>query len=97
MIRVLKKDNYIKISGHANYDEVGKDIVCASVSSIVYTTVNGILNIDSKSIKFEDNESMEITILNDSSVILKLINNMMELLSDLSNKYPKKIKISEGE
>ena len=33
----------ITITGHALYDDYGKDIVCASVSSIVITTVNGIL------------------------------------------------------
>lgn len=40
-----KKDNYyigFKISGHACYDEAGKDIVCASVSSAVQLTANTI-------------------------------------------------------
>ena len=46
MIKVLKKGSIIKISGHANYDEKGKDIVCASVSSIVITTINAIIEID---------------------------------------------------
>lgn len=33
------------ISGHAGYDESGKDIVCASVSSAVQMAVNGITEI----------------------------------------------------
>ena len=39
MIKVLIKENSIRIKGHANYSEFGKDIVCASVSSVIYTTV----------------------------------------------------------
>ena len=46
MIKVdLTKENVITISGHANYDDKGKDIVCASVSSIVITTINAIIEI----------------------------------------------------
>ena len=40
MIKVIKENNMIMISGHANHNEYGKDIVCASVSSIIYTTLN---------------------------------------------------------
>ena len=36
----------IAISGHAMYDDYGKDIVCSAASSIVTTTVNGILALD---------------------------------------------------
>ena len=45
-IEIIKKENIIKqinFYGHTDYDDYGKDIVCASVSSIVTTTVNGIL------------------------------------------------------
>ncbi len=97
MIIVNKNDNVITISGHANYDEYGKDIVCASVSSIVYTTVNGILSLDNKSINFIDEDKMEIAILDDSRVVDVLINNMLDLLKDLELKYPKNLKISKGE
>ena len=43
MILVSKKGSNISISGHALYNDFGKDIVCSAVSSIVITTVNGIL------------------------------------------------------
>ncbi len=33
------------VSGHAGYDDYGHDIVCASVSSAVQLTVNGITEI----------------------------------------------------
>ena len=42
MIKVLVKKDKIEITGHSDYDTIGKDIVCSAVSSIVITTVNGI-------------------------------------------------------
>ena len=45
-VKVLSMKNHIDridILGHADYEEYGKDIVCSSVSSIMTTTVNGIL------------------------------------------------------
>jgi len=33
----------LTIKGHANYDEKGKDIVCAGVSTLFYTLCNALL------------------------------------------------------
>ena len=33
------------INGHANYDEAGSDIVCAAVSALVISTINGLTEI----------------------------------------------------
>ena len=97
MIKVNYNDKYIKISGHAGFNNYGNDIVCASVSSIVYTTVNGILNINKNSIKFEDNLELVIEVLDNNEITNKLINSMLDLLKDLEKQYPKNIKISKGE
>lgn len=98
MIKVIKENNYIKLSGHANSGSYGNDIVCASVSSIVYTTVNGILNIDKEAIKFIDEKDFEIIINKDDFVTKTLIDNMLNLLEEIAIKYPKNIKIiSKGE
>lgn len=35
----------IKVEGHANYDEHGKDIVCSAVSAITQTALLGLLAI----------------------------------------------------
>jgi uncharacterized protein YsxB (DUF464 family) len=98
MIRVLKNDNKIVIKGHACYDEYGKDIVCASVSSIVITTVNAILEIDRDPKKYkEEKDILTIEILKEDKIVMKLINNMLNLLKELSNNYPKNIEIREDE
>lgn len=98
MIKISITDEIIKVKGHAKYDDAGKDIVCASVSSIIYTTVNGIFNIDKSAILFIDNDSLlEIKILRRSNVVNILINSMIDLLNNLSEQYPKNIKIDKGE
>ena len=95
MIKVeFSKENII-VSGHANYKEYGNDIVCASVSSIIYTTINGILNINKEAIKYTDNDTLEINILSKDEITIKLINNMLELLKDLERQYPKNIIVKE--
>ena len=94
MIKVKLDNNKIEISGHAYYDEIGKDIVCASVSSIVITTINAILEIDSDSINYEDlDNKIIIELLNENEIVKKLINNMVFMLESLEKDYPKNIKI----
>ena len=95
MIKIKEKDNKIIISGHASFDEYGKDIVCASVSSIVITTVNAILRFDDKALTYDQlKDDLEITINTHSSVTDTLINNMLELLKELEMNYKKNIKIN---
>ena len=98
MIRIVKKNNLIKISGHANYASEGYDIVCASVSSIVYTTVNAILRLNKDSLNFiDDKKTIQIEIKSEDNVTLSLIDNMMLLLKDLNNDYPKNILLESEE
>ena len=98
MITVKKYNNIIEISGHANYAEYGKDIVCASVSSIITTSVNCIMNIDSNSINYNDNGS-KITIIkmNSNTIVDVILNTMIEMLKDLESKYKQNIKIESEE
>ena len=94
MIKVELKDNLITIKGHAGYDDKGKDIVCASVSSIVITTINGIIEIDKDAIDYSDLEN-EIIIrkLKEDDIVNKLLNNMILLLESLEKDYKEYIKI----
>ena len=94
MIKVEIENNKIEIKGHANYDDYGKDIVCASVSSIVITTINAIIEFDPESIYYEDlNNRILIENLKDDDITNKLINNMIELLEELEKSYKDNIKI----
>ena len=98
MIKVYREQNKIIIKGHADYDDYGKDIVCASVSSIVITTVNAILEIDRDAVIYkEEKDILTIELLKQDEIIIKLIKNMINLLKELSNNYPKNIKVREDE
>ena len=97
MILITKDEKKISITGHALYADFGKDIVCSSVSSIVITTINGIISINPDAIKYNlGKNGLEIEVLKDDNVTLKLIDNMIELLTKLSKDYPKNIRIKEG-
>ena len=77
-----------------NADDYGKDIVCSSVSSIVTTTVNAILMFNSDSIKYTVKEGLvNIEIIKNYDETKKLLNNMINLLSDLSEDYKENITI----
>ena len=46
MIKVVSKKDSIVVIGHADYAFYGKDIVCASASAIVITSINACLRIN---------------------------------------------------
>lgn len=96
MIKVKVNEKTIVITGHAGYDEYGKDIVCASVSSIVITSINACLKIEENSINYkEEKDKLTINIISNHETILKIINNMLDMLKELAQDYNKNIKIEE--
>lgn len=93
MIKIKVSNNKVNISGHALYDEAGKDIVCASVSSIVTTTINAIISMED-SISYEENDGkVEITINKSTKTNKALLGNMIKLLEELETQFPENIKI----
>lgn len=93
MIKVILKKDSIKISGHAYYDDIGKDIVCAAVSSSVLTTVNAIMSINPKSINVEEGNDLVINIIKRDNIVEILLNNMINMLEELEKDYKDNIKI----
>lgn len=95
-------DNIIAftISGHAEYGDYGKDIVCSAVSALTFSTINSIdrfLDINFKldikeseegylSISFNENCSDEDLQL--------LLNHLYFGLEDIEEEYSKYIKIN---
>ena len=94
MIKIKKDNKIITIEGHAEFKDEN-DIVCASVSSIMYTTVNAILNFDSRAITYEDDgKIVKITVNNKDDITLKLIDNMMLMFDSIKKDYPSNIEIN---
>ena len=93
---IKEKSKYKKVTilGHAMYDEYGKDIVCSACSSIVITTINGILALDKGSLSYLiGKKGMTIDLKNDDHTTQVLINNMVRLLKELEEKYPDNIEV----
>ena len=96
-VKVVKENsNVVKVSvlGHAMYDEYGKDIVCSACSSIVTTTVNGILSLNKESLSYlVSKKGMEIEVKAFDNNTQILINNMISLLKELEENYPENIEV----
>ena len=83
----------ILIKGHANYDTFGKDIVCASVSTMMITTINCI-NVLDESLDFEEKKGLlVIRVIKDTEVNQKLLDNLIIQFEELVSLYPKNIEI----
>lgn len=100
MIRIFvkkEKDYFssIRFKGHAMYDDYGKDIVCAGASSILITTVNGILKFGQTIKVAEQKDEVTITVLEKEKITNALLENMLELLTELAEKYPRNILVKE--
>ncbi len=97
-IKVSKHDGFITevtIKGHSGYDELGKDIVCASVSSISITTINACIRLENEKIQYEEKDGfLDIKVKENSRVINILMNNMIDLFKNLEEDYPNYIKIT---
>ncbi len=101
MIKIILKYNQTKIvkviiKGHAKYDEFGKDIVCAAVSTTVLTTANAIIKIDPLSLTcLEEASYLEMIINYHNDITKSLIDNMISILKEIKNDYPKHLQITK--
>ena len=94
MIKVHVNKNKIIITGHAMYDDYGKDIVCAAVSSIVITSINACLKLEENSLIYKEKKDvLTIDIVSDNKNILLILENMITMLEELAETYKKNIKI----
>lgn len=94
-----KKIDTIEISGHAEFDESGKDIVCAAVSTAIIVSVNAVEMVDlldyTKVVIEEGYFKLEV--LESKDILNKLLINLDYTLHDLSEQYPKYIKYQKEE
>lgn len=85
------------ILGHCGYEESGKDIVCAAVSSVVYMVINtftDILNIEVKNVFIEEGRLEFILNENDEIQARTLLEGLKLHLVGLEEMYPKNIQIN---
>ena len=89
-----KKDEIVgfEITGHAEYDEYGKDLVCSAVTILAYSCVNS-LDKYIDDVTFSDDEiTMSVEIKNpnrDTEVIFDYFNTGIETLLGNYSSYVK--------
>ncbi len=97
-VGISKKDNVIQsihCKGHAMYDDYGKDIVCASFSTMIITTINAILTFDQDAISYTDNNDLKIINIKKDNITNNLLNNLVNMIYELRDNYNKNINIKE--
>ena len=91
------------VSGHTGYEDIGYDIVCASVSSVYFMALNGIENVLNIKFGYSIDDAFAEFILPDdlndeqTSKINILLDSMYLFLKDLEEQYPDNIKVTELE
>ncbi len=95
-VNIMDNNLLIEVKGHSGYDELGKDIVCSSVSTAMYMTVN-LLEKMKENISFNADDKIPKMILNvnktNSSQIV--FENLLETLRGIEQQYPQYLKIKE--
>ena len=99
-IQINKTNNKyssITVSGHSNYDEHGKDIVCAGVSAIVTGGLNALIIADKNSISYEVKDGyVNVDVLNiQNDNIQSIIDVIVIQLKTIEESYKKNVKIYE--
>ena len=85
------------VSGHSNYDEHGKDIVCAGVSAIVTGGLNALINENKMKISYKVNDGyVNVDVLDIMDEKLQLIMDVIIVqLKTIEESYKKYVKINE--
>lgn len=96
-IEILQtKDEKIKtlfVKGHANSNEIGKDLICAGVSSIVIGGLNALEENDVEKVKC-DKGNVEVIVKTDNYFNQIVLKTIITQLETVHQRYPDYVKIS---
>lgn len=83
------------VSGHANYDKYGKDIVCAGVSAVVTGGINALESqVSNIEIISKENE-LGVKVINSNEYIQIVLKTILIQLETIESSYKKYIKITK--
>lgn len=83
-----------EVVGHANYNEYGKDIVCAAVSSLVITITNELADVSTTG-EVDDN-GVFVKLLEVNERTEALTQALQNGLASITEQYPNYIALSVG-
>ena len=94
-IKILKENNKFQsviFQGHAN-----SKIVCAAISAILISHLNCILAFDENAIEYkEEKDLVTVNFIKDNSYLSVIIKNLMRMIKEMQEEYPKDILIEEN-
>ena len=94
MIAVSVRKDGIEISGHANYAEAGKDIVCAGVTALTQTLIRSLEGLTSDEIKYEISPGMaDIYYRNLSEEGKLLVDSFFIGVCSIADEFPECVRI----
>lgn len=91
-----------EITGHANYKNAGSDIVCSSITTAVFTTINLFEKMYPDMCELTQNEKdgyLKCTLNYDfiasdrTTFLAMLIQNLIDVLGNIEDQYPKNLKV----
>ena len=99
-IQINKTNNKyssLEVSGHSNYDEHGKDIICAGVSAVVTGGVNALTIEDKNKISYRVKDGyVNVDVLDiDDDNLQRIMDVIVIQLKTIEESYKKNIKIYE--
>ena len=87
--------SYLKVSGHADFAEKGKDLICASVSSIFYGLMNALEGMEEDAEINDSGKEIEILIKSGRQTVQNYIELVLMQLKTIEFSYGEFIRIKE--
>lgn len=94
MIAVEVRQDRIVVSGHAQYESSGKDIVCAGVTALVTTLIDSITGLTNDKIQYEIMPGWaDIHFRNLSEESKLLVDSFFLGVCNIANEFPDHVRI----
>ncbi len=100
VIRDAKGINCINTKGHSGYEDIGKDIVCSSVSTSIILTYNLLNKLNIKFDYVEDEKIPMISLKFDHNyeqeeLVQCILENLVKTLEDVEKQFKKYLQIKK--
>ena len=98
LVQVFRDNNEIKkivVEGHSGYEEIGKDIVCSSVSTAMILTINLLEKLGCKMECIENPKIPLISLIikESDSLYQTILENLVISLGEIAKQYKKYLQI----
>ncbi|MBQ3021837.1 MAG: ribosomal-processing cysteine protease Prp [Clostridia bacterium] len=92
-----RKITQFTVDGHSGYAESGADIVCASVSSAVWLTINGIEKQNLAKLRYEERDGFVTCTISEKSGSGAdiLLDSLCMFITELESQYKDYLKFTE--